>query len=182
MRGTSPNIAEQSVGVPRFRLRAGDATLESMLRRPGHRLGIAAVVVATASLLVFGAGAWAFIDGGARVATFAIRLDSELLATAKGYELDAEMVSADKKALSAEYTLRISLALRDNPAPAQAFQNGQMFASARVDLLGAEATVLTTYELRNATVVAYRQSGDAATNAFVQELVLKSDLLTISGP
>jgi len=42
--------------------------------------------------------------------------------------------------------------------------------------------VLTTYELANASVVAYRQTGDAATNTFDQELVLKSRSLTASTP
>ena len=91
-------------------------------------------------------------------------------------------MSVDKKAPYREYTLRISLALRDNPGPAQAFQNGQTFASAKIDLLSAGLAVLTTYELADATVVAYRQSGDAATNTFDQELVLKSRSLTITTP
>lgn len=140
------------------------------------------VVAAAATVLVFVAGAWGLIGGGAPVATFAIHLDSELLTTAKSYELDAAVVSVDKKGPSAEYTLRISLALTDSPGPAQAFQNGQTFGSAKIELLSAGLGVLTTYELANATVAAYRQSGDAATNTFEQEIVLKSRNLTVSTP
>lgn len=146
------------------------------------RFHVAAVVAAAAAALAFVAGAWGVIGGGGPVAMFAIHLDSELVATAKGYELDSATVNVDKKGPTPEYTLRISLALRDNPAPAQAFQNGQTFASAKIDLLSAGLSVLATYELANATVVAYRQSGDAATDTFEQELVLKSRSLTISTP
>jgi len=62
---------------------------------------------------------------------------------------------------------------------AQSFQSGQTFASAQVALLGTSFAVLRTYTLVNASVVAYRQTGDAGTAAFVQELVLRSKSLTI---
>ena len=154
-----------------------------MLRRFPHPLRVLLLVLASATVLVFAAAAWGVVGGGAPVATFAIHLDSELVTTAKGYELDAANVNVDKKGgPSAEYTLRISLALRDNSAPAHAFQNGQTFASAKVELLSSGGAVLTTYELANASVIAYRQTGDAATNTFDQELVLKSRSLTASTP
>jgi hypothetical protein len=156
--------------------------LESMSSRSRSRLRVAVVVVAAAAVSVFVASASGVIGGGAPVATFAIQLDSEPLTTAKGYDLDAAIVGVDKRGPIREYTLRISLALRDNPAPAQAFQNGQTFASAKIDLLSAGAEALATYELAGATVVAYRQTGDAATNTFDQQLVLKSRTLTISSP
>ncbi len=146
------------------------------------RLRVAVLLAVGVAVLALVSTAWAFIGGGAPVATFAIHLDSELVATARGYELDAAVVSTDKKDQSTEYTLRISLALRDDPGPAQAFQNGQTFASARIDLLSGSLAVLTTYELADAKVVAYRQAGDAATNTFEQELVLESGSLTISAP
>lgn len=170
------------MGVSRFRAGSWHATLESMSRRSRSRLRVAVIVAAAAAVCVFVASAWGVIGGGAPVATFAIQLDSEPLTTAKGYELDGAIVGVDKKGPNTEYTLRISLALRDNPGPAQAFQNGQAFASAKVVLLSTGLAVLTTYELANATVVAYRQSGDAATNTFEQQLVLKSRSLTISTP
>jgi hypothetical protein len=133
-----------------------------------------AAVVASACV----SAAWALIGGGTPPATFAVTLDGETVATAKGYELDAGLSGGDKR----EYTLRLSLQLTDNTAPVQAFQSGQSFASASVTLLAADLRILRTYTLANATVVAYRQSGEAGTNAFDQELVLKSRSLTIAGP
>ena len=41
------------------------------------------------------------------------------------------------------------------------------------------ARCTVTYTLVNATVVSYRQNGDAATNSFDQQLVLRSRTLTI---
>lgn len=141
------------------------------------------VVVGVASVLAVAAGAWGAFGGvGTRVATFTIRLGSDPVTYATSYELDAAIVSVDKKAPYREYTLTISLALTDNAAPAQAFANGQTFASAQLDLLGADLAVVRTYELTDATVVAYRQGGNAATNTFDQELVLKSRSLAISTP
>ena len=140
------------------------------------------VLVFGVAILAFVSGAWALMSEGTAPVTFSVELDGEQLSTAMGYKFDAAIVNANKREQYNEYTLRISLALRDNPAPAVAFQNGQTFASAKINLLGTDSAVLGTYELGNATVVGYRQSGDAATNSFDQELVLKSRTLAISGP
>ncbi|MCZ7588315.1 MAG: hypothetical protein M5U27_05505 [Gaiella sp.] len=139
-----------------------------------RRLGAAALV---AAIVTSGgvSAAWALVGGGTAPATFAVQLDGETVVTATGYELGAGLSSGDKR----EYTLRLSLQLTDNPAPAQAFQSGQTFVSASVSLLAGDLSVLKTYRLANATVVAYRQSGDAASNDFVQELVLRSRSLSI---
>jgi hypothetical protein len=134
-----------------------------------------AVVVAVVTVLAGVSTAWALIGGGTPPATFAVTIDGELITTAKGYALDGTLVSGKK-----EYTLRLSLQLTDNAAPAQAFQNGDTFEAAKVELVDGSLAVLRTYTLGNATVVAYRQSGDAATNTFTQELVLRSRSLTIS--
>ena len=141
----------------------------------GVRFRVAAVLVAAVAILAFVSGAWALIGGGTPPATFSVQLDGETVSTATGYELDAATLAGDKK----EYTLRLSLRLTDNASPAQAFQSGQTFASAAVNLLAGDFAVLKTYTLVNATVVAYRQSGDAATNSFDQQLVLRSRSLTI---
>ena len=156
--------------------------------RSRARLRVPAVLVAGVAVLAFVSGAWGLTGRGApagpgaQVAAFAIQLDSEQVTYATGYELGAAMVSADKKDAYKEYTLRISLALTENPGPAQAFQSGETLASAKIHLLSGSLAVLQTYELADATVVAYRQSGDVATNTFDQELVLKSRSLTISAP
>lgn len=142
-----------------------------------RRIGTAFVVAAIVTSASVSA-AWALIGGGTAPATFAVQLDGETVVTAKGYELDAALTGGDKR----EYTLRLSLQLTDNAAPTQAFQNGQTFASASVSLLAGDLTILRTYGLANATVVGYRQAGDAATNTFVQELVLRSRSLTTSAP
>ena len=131
------------------------------------------LLVATA-VLISVSGAWALIGGGTAPATFQVTLDGEGVRTAKGYALDGALVSGKR-----EYTLRISLQLTDNAAPAQSFQNGDTFASAKVELVSGSFAVLRTYTLANAIVVAYRQSGDAATNMFTQELVLRSKSLTV---
>lgn len=141
----------------------------------GIRLRIAVALASTAAVLIGASAGWALIDGGTAPATFAVSLDGELVQTAKGYTLDGALVSSKK-----EYTLRLSLQLTDNAAPVQAFQNGDTFASAKVELLAANLALLRTYTLANATVVTYRQSGDAETNTFTQELVLRSRSLTIS--
>ena len=138
------------------------------------RVGAAFVVTAIVASACVSA-ALALIGGGTAPATFAVQLDGETIITAKGYELDAALTGGDKR----EYTLRLSLQLTDNAAPAQAFQSGQTFASASITLLAGDLAILKTYTLTNATVVAYRQAGDAATNSFVQELVLRSRSLTI---
>ena len=136
---------------------------------------LAIAFAAMAAILIAASGAWALIGGGTPATTFAVTLDGEGIQTAKGYELDGALVSGKK-----EYTLRISLQLTDNAAPVQSFQNGQTFATAKVELLAANFAILKTYTLANATVVAYRQSGDAGTNAFTQELVLRSKTLAVT--
>jgi hypothetical protein len=138
------------------------------------RVGTALLVAATVAAASVSA-AWALVGGGTAPATFAVQLDGETVVTAKGYELDAALTGGDKR----EYTLRLSLQLTDNAAPVQAFQSGQTFVSASITLLAGDLTILKTYTLTHATVVAYRQAGDAATNSFVQELVLRSRSLTI---
>ncbi|HUG65680.1 MAG TPA: hypothetical protein VMK83_10720 [Gaiellaceae bacterium] len=137
-------------------------------------LRVTVVLVAAVAVLITVSGAWALIGGGTAPATFKVTLDGGLVTTAKGYALDGTLASSKK-----EYTLRLSLQLTDNAAPAQSFHNGDTFASAKVDLLGADLAVMKSYTLTNATVVAYRQTGDAATNTFTQELVLKSKSLAI---
>ncbi len=141
-------------------------------RRTPRRMAV--VLAAAVAVLISVSGAWALIGGGTAPATFAVTLDGEVVQTAKGYALDGALVSGKK-----EYTLRISLQLTDNAAPAQSFQSGQTFATARVELLAGNVTTLRSYTLANAAVVAYEQSGDAATNAFTQELTLRSRTLTI---
>lgn len=145
-----------------------------MIDRRRTRAYLAAAVASTAAIVIGVSGAWAVIGGGTAPATFAVTLDGELVQTAKGYALDGALVSGKK-----EYTLRISLQLTGNAAPAQSFQSGQTFATARVELLAGNLTTLRSYTLANAAVVAYEQSGDAATNAFTQELTLRSRTLTI---
>ena len=152
------------------------------IRSRSRRFRVAAVLVAGVAILAVGSGAWAAMGGGTAPATFSIELDGDPISTAKAYDLDGAIVTVDKKEQVKEYTLRISLALRANPAPAQAFKDGQTFASAKVNLVAGDYSLLKTYELANATVVAYVQSGDASSNTFNQELVLKSRTLTISGP
>ena len=139
------------------------------------RLRAMAVLAASAAALASGAGAWALIGGGTPPATFRVQLDGEAVVTATGYELDAALAAGDKR----EYTLRLSLRLTDNAAPAQAFQTGQTFASAAVELVASDQTVMKTYSLVNATVIGYRQRGDAGTNTFEQQLVLRSRSLAI---
>ena len=144
----------------------------------GRRVGtalLATAVVISASV----SAAWAAVGGGAGTAptTFAVQLDGAAVVTAKGYELDGALTGGDKR----EYTLRLSLQLTDDAAAAQAFQSGTL-GSASISLLAADLRILKTYTLVDATVVSYRQSGDAGANAFDQELVLKSRSLTISGP
>ena len=142
------------------------------LTRTRHRV---AAVVAVAAVACAGvSAAWAALSGGTPPTTFAVTLDGELLTTATGYELDGAVVSGKR-----EYTLPVSLRLTDNAGPAQAFQSGQTFPSAKVELIAEDLSVLKTYALANATVVGYRQSASAATSAFTQELVLKSKSLTI---
>ena len=138
------------------------------------QLRTTAVVATAAAVLISVSGAWALIGGGTVPATFQVTLDGEGVTTAKGYALDGALVSGKR-----EYTLRVSLQLTDNAAPAQSFLNGDTFASAKVELVSGSFTVLRTYTLANATVVAYRQGGDAATNTFMQELVLRSKSLTV---
>lgn len=141
----------------------------------GVRLRVATILVAAVAIFAGVSGAWALIGGGTPPATFSVQLDGETVTTATGYELDGAVLSGGKR----EYTLRLSLRLTDNPAPALAFQSGQTFASATITLLAADLSILKTYTLANPTVVAYRQSGDAATNTFDQQLVLSSKSLTI---
>lgn len=138
------------------------------------RVGAAVLMAAIVASACVSA-AWALIGGGTAPATFAVQLDGEAVVSAKGYELDATMAGGDKR----EYVLRLSLRLTDDAAPAQAFQSGQTFASASVSLLAGDLSVLKTYTLGNATVVEYRQTGDAATNTFDQQLVLRSRSLTV---
>ncbi len=133
------------------------------------------MLVAGLAIIAGVSGAWAVISGGTPPATFSVTLDGERITTATGYELDGGVLTGDKR----EYTLRLSLQLTNNAAPAQAFQAGQTFTTASVELLAADFTTLKTYTLTDATVVAYHQGGDAATNTFHQQLVLKSRLLTI---
>lgn len=137
-------------------------------------LRVTVVLVVVAAVLITVSGAWALIGGGTAPTTFKVTLDGELVTTAKGYALDGALVSGKK-----EYTLRVSLQLTNNAAPAQSFQNGDTFASAKVELVSDSFEVLRTYTLANATVVAYRQTGEAATNTFTQELVLRSKSLAI---
>jgi hypothetical protein len=136
---------------------------------------VTVLLVAAAAVLISVSGAWALIGGGTAPLTFQVTLDGEGVTTAKGYALDGALVSGKR-----EYTLRLSLQLTDNAAPAQSFQNGDTFASAKVELVSVTFAILRTYTLANATVVAYRQSGDAATNTFTQELVLRSKSLTVA--
>lgn len=144
-----------------------------MFHRRSTRLA-AAALAAVAAVSIGVSGAWGLIGGGTAPATFAVTLDGELVQTAKGYELNGALVAGKK-----EYTLRISLQLTDNAAPTESFQSGQTFATAKVDLLAGNFTTLRSYTLTNPVVVAYRQTGDAATNAFTQELTLRSRTLTI---
>ena len=136
---------------------------------------VTAVLVAATVASACASAAWALIGGGTAPTTFAVQLDGETVVTAEGYELDAGLTGGDKR----EYTLRVSLQLTDNPAPVQAFQSGETFASAAIVLLAEDLAVLKTYTLVNAMVVAYGQSGDAAANAFAQQLVLKGRSLTV---
>lgn len=146
------------------------------LRRHG-RLRITALLISVVGIFALVSGAWAALSGGTAPATFAIEVDGETLTNAKAYELSGAVGGArDAK----EYTLTITLRLTDNPAPAQAFQTGKTFASAKINLVTADGSILKTYELVNATVVGYRQTGNAATNTPEQNLVLKSRTLTIS--
>lgn len=145
-----------------------------MISRGRMRFPIAFALAATAAVAIGVSGARALIGGGTVPATFAVSLDDELVKTAMGYELDGAVVSGKR-----EYTLRISLQLTDNAAPAQAFQTGQTFTTARVDLLAGNFTTARAYTLTNASVVAYRQTAAAATNALTQELVLRSRTLTV---
>ena len=138
------------------------------------RVRLTAVVVGLASILVSASGAWALFGGGTAPVTFQVMLDGETVTTAKAYAIEGALASGKR-----EYTLRLSLQLTDDAAPARSFQDGQTFASARIALLDATFAFLTTYTLANATVVAYRQSGDAATNTFTQELVLRSKSLIV---
>ena len=138
-------------------------------------LRVTVVLVVIAAVLITVSGAWALIGGGTAPATFQVTLDGEGVTTAKGYALDGALVSGKK-----EYTLRLALQLTDNAGPAQSFQNGDTFASAKVELVSGSFAILRTYTLSNATVVAYRQTGDAATNIFTQELVLRSRSLTVT--
>jgi len=140
----------------------------------GIPLRATVVLVVAAAVLIGVSGAWALIGGGTAPATFEVTLDGEGVTTATGYALDGALVSGKR-----EYTLRVSLQLTDNAAPAQSFQNGDTFASAKVELVSGSFAVLRTYTLANATVIAYRQSGEAATNTFTQELVLRSKSLTV---
>lgn len=137
-----------------------------------HRMAAVCVAAVAASLGVPGAAA--LIGGGTAPATFQVTLDGELVKTAKAYALEGGLVSGKR-----EYTLQLSLQLTDNASPAQSFQNGQTFTNAKVELLAANLTVLRSYTLANAAVVGYHQGGDASTNAFTQELVLRSRTLTI---
>lgn len=145
-----------------------------MTHSKSTRLRATAVLIAAAAVLIGVSGAWALIGGGTAPATFRVTLDGEGVTTAKGYALDGALASGRR-----EYTLSVSLQLTDNAAPAQSFQNGDTFVSARVELVSGSFAVLRTYTLANATVVGYRQTGDASTNAFTQELVLKSRSLTV---
>lgn len=138
------------------------------------RFHVAVAFAAIAAVLTAVSGAWALVGGGTPPATFSVTLDGELVQTAKGYELDGTLVSGKR-----EYTLRLSLQLTDNATPVQTFQSGQTFSTAKVELIAANLTVLRTYTLASATVIAYHQEGDAATTAFTQELVLRSRTLTI---
>jgi hypothetical protein len=151
----------------------GKMRMASQRRRTGTVFMVGIAVLAVAS------GAWAVISGGTAPANFAIQLDGETITTAKAYDLHGDIVNPGSKQYR-EYTLTLTLALKDNPAAAQAFVNGQAFASAKILLLAADQSVLKTYELASAAVVAYRQSDDAAQNVFEQQLVLKSRTLTIS--
>jgi hypothetical protein len=134
------------------------------------------VVVLAAALAA--SATWAF-GGGTAAATFAIELDGDPITTAKSYVVDG--ASLDKKSPK-EYTIRVTLSLTDNAAPAQAFQNGQTFDSLKITLYTPALEALKVYEWANATVLGYRQTGDAATNTMDQDLVFGSTSLTVSTP
>lgn len=147
--------------------------------RSAGRKRIVAAAVASLAVLAVASGAWALIDGGVTPATFRIEIDGETITSAKGYELRGDLVNPGPKQYR-EYTLTLTMVLKDNPGAAQAFQAGQTFGSVQVDLLASNLAILRTYALTGATVSAYRQTGDAATNVFEHQLVLKSRTLSIT--
>jgi len=142
----------------------------------GRRFRVAVVLVGAVAIVALVSGAYA-ATRGPTVKTFSVVLDGTPVSTATGYTLDGARVSVDQE----EYTLRISLQLNADAAPAQAFMDGHVYPTAVVNLLDAGLSVLKTYTLTEAKVVSYRQSGDAKTGSFDQQLVLTSDSLFI-GP
>lgn len=139
---------------------------------------VAGAAVIAAALAV--SGTWAALGGGTAPSTFAVEVDGEGVTTAKSYVVDGSL-SGDKKAPK-EYTIRLTLRLTDNAGPVQAFQNGQTFGSLKITLYNAALEALKVYEWANATVIGYRQTGNAATNTLDQDLVFKSTSLTVSTP
>ena len=142
----------------------------------GRRFRVAVVLVGAVAVVALVSGAYAAKGPGPTVKTFSVVLDGAPVPTATGYQLDGVRVSVDQE----EYTLRISLQLNADAAPAQAFMDGHVYPSAVVNLLDAGLNVLKTYTLTEAKVVSYRQSGDAKTNSLDQQLVLTSDSLFIT--
>ena len=151
-----------------------------MRKRLGTRrfrlvFGLAVVVAALA-----GPPTWAALGGGTPATTFSVELDGDNVTTAKSYVVDGA-IAGDKKS-TREYTIRLTLVLTDNPAPVQAFQNGQTFSSLKITLYNQSLEALRVYQWANATVVGYRQTSNAATNTSEQDLVFRSTSLTVSAP
>ena len=119
---------------------------------------VAGVAVIAAALAV--SGTWAALGGGTAPSTFAVEVDGEGVTTAKSYVVDGAL-SGDKKARQGVHD------------PTHSPSDGQRGAGAGVPersdvrlaqdhLYNAALEALKVYEWANATVIGYRQTGNAA--------------------
>ena len=149
-----------------------------MRKRLGRRRLLVVSGLAVIATVVAVSGTWAALGGGTAPATFRVTLGGEDITTARSYVVDGAVL-ADKKSTK-QYTVRLTLGLTDNAAPVQAFQAGQTFGSLTITLYTNDLRPLKVYTWANATVVGYKQTGDASTNTFAQDLVLQSTSLTVT--
>jgi hypothetical protein len=145
------------------------------------RLGRRALVVVLAlvgALSIAVGKAWAPGTTPTEGTTFVLALDGTTVGSARDFELTGGPAA---KAKGAEYRLRLTRGLTADTSLVDAFQSGQRFATATVQVFDAEGALLTTYTLANAAVVSFEHTGSAASPTLLEEAVMTSDSLSVSG-
>jgi hypothetical protein len=145
--------------------------------RPGRRALVVFLALVGALAIAVGK-AWAPGTTPTAGATFVLALDGNTVGSARDFELTGGPAA---KAKGAEYRLRLTRGLTDDTSLVDAFQSGQQFATATVQVLDAEGSVLTTYTLSNAAVVSFEHTGSAASSVLLEEAVMTSGSLSVSG-